>query len=402
MGANSARSICHVPMVVNASGSGPVRGSERWCEAGLRHPQLPRADVDNLYGPDVGSIVSAPAQTGFGERWVEIRRNGGIVKRGSRLALALLGAAALTAGLTACGSSSSSTTGGSATSTSGGAGTGTATVTPDVTLRLGYVTTAQHPYGISIGKYKAAVEAASGGKIAINPIPGASGANDVTLLDDVSGGSIEAAAVSTAVWGAKGVKVFQPLQAAFLITNYPLAEEVLGGSIGQSMLADPNGPPKLGLVGLGLLEGGIRKPMGAKAALVSPATFKGKKWRAPASANMVAALKAMGASPVAIRARRRLVRPGKRDGRRARHELRTRRDAEVVRERQVPHQRCQPVAVPGRGCHQQGGVGQADVRTAGRPSPPPGRTSRRTPSRAFTLTRRPPRRTSCRCCATTA
>ena len=140
----------------------------------------------------------------------------------------------------------------------------------EVTIRVGYVTTAQHPYGISIGKYKAAVEAASGGKIAINPIPGASGANDVTLLDDVSGGSIEAAAVSTAVWGSQSVKVFQPLQAAFLITNYPLDEEVLGGSIGQSMLADPNGPPKLGLVGLGLLEGGIRKPMGAKAALDEP------------------------------------------------------------------------------------------------------------------------------------
>ena len=106
--------------------------------------------------------------------------------------------------------------------------------------------------------------------------------------------------MSTAVWGTKGVKVFQPLQAAFLITNYPLSEEVLGGSIGQSMLADPNGPPKLGLVGLGLLEGGIRKPMGAKAALVSPATFKGKKWRAPPSTNMVAALKAMGAAPVVV------------------------------------------------------------------------------------------------------
>jgi len=147
---------------------------------------------------------------------------------------------------------------------------------------------------------KKAVETASGGKIAVTPIPGASNANDVALLGDVSGGSIEAAAVSTAVWGSQGVKVFQPLQAAFLITNYPLDEEVLGGSIGQSMLADPNGPPKLGLVGLGLLEGGIRKPMGAKAALVSPATVKGKKWRAPVSQNMVDAIEAMGASPVAI------------------------------------------------------------------------------------------------------
>jgi TRAP-type C4-dicarboxylate transport system substrate-binding protein len=216
------------------------------------------------------------------------------VKRVSRLALALLGAAALTAGLAACGDSDDSST------TGASGGTGTAAAAAEVTIRVGYVTTAQHPYGISIGKFEAAVEAASGGKIAIDPIPGASNANDVTLLDDVSGGSIEAAAVSTAVWGSKGVEVFEPLQAAFLITNYPLDEEVLGGSIGQAMLADENGPPKLGLVGLGLLEGGIRKPMGAKAALTSPATVKGKKWRAPASTNMVAALKAMGAEPIAI------------------------------------------------------------------------------------------------------
>ena len=77
MGANSGRSICHVPMVVNGSGPGRARGAERRCEAGLRHLQPPRADVDNLYSPNVGSVVSAGAQTGFGGRWVEIRRMGG-------------------------------------------------------------------------------------------------------------------------------------------------------------------------------------------------------------------------------------------------------------------------------------------------------------------------------------
>ena len=118
------------------------------------------------------------------------------MKRGSRVAVALLGAAAVAVGLAACGNSKKT----------GGA----------VSLRLGYVTTAQHPYGISIGLFKTAVEAASGGKITINPLPGASGGNDVTLLDSVSGGSIEMAAVSTAVWDGKGVNVFQPLQTPFL------------------------------------------------------------------------------------------------------------------------------------------------------------------------------------------
>jgi hypothetical protein len=67
MGANSGRSICHVPMVVNGGGSRSTMGSEPRCGARLRHLQPPRADVDNLYDPDVGSGVSAPTLTGFGE-----------------------------------------------------------------------------------------------------------------------------------------------------------------------------------------------------------------------------------------------------------------------------------------------------------------------------------------------
>lgn len=203
------------------------------------------------------------------------------MKRGSRVTLALLGAAALSVGVAACGSSKSS---------SGG----------KVSLRLGYVTTPQHPYGLAIAKFKADVEAASGGNITIEPLPGASGGNDVTLLDDVSGGSVEMAAVSTAVWDGKGINVFQPLQAPFLITNYGLDEAVLGGAIGKAMLNSPNGPSKLGLVGLGLLEGGLRKPVGRAAPLKSPADFKGKKLRAPASKVMTSALKALGAEPVAM------------------------------------------------------------------------------------------------------
>lgn len=210
---------------------------------------------------------------------------------GRKLAL-VAGAAAVSLGLAACGSSSSSSSDTSGSNTSAGDGT--------LTLRIGYVTTKQHPYGIAIDKFAEEVKTASGGKIVVNPLPGASQGNDVTLLDDVSGGTIELAGVSTAVWDSKGVNVFQPLQAPFLITSYPLSEKVLGGEIGQAMLDDANGPAKLGLVGLGILEGGLRKPVGAKAALKSVADFKGKKIRAPASKVMTSALKALGAEPVSM------------------------------------------------------------------------------------------------------
>lgn len=195
-----------------------------------------------------------------------------------RSLVALVGAAAVSVGLAACGSSSDN---------------GDETLT----LRIGYVTTPQHPYGIAIQAFADEVDKASDGKIKVTPVPSASGGNDVTLLDDVSGGTIEMAGVSSAVWDSKGVNVFQPLQAPFLITNYALDEQVLGGEIGQGMLDSEAGPAKLGLVGLGILEGGLRKPVGRTAAFTSPADFAGKKFRAPSSKIMTSTLEALGAVP---------------------------------------------------------------------------------------------------------
>jgi TRAP-type transport system periplasmic protein len=203
----------------------------------------------------------------------------------ARSLFALLGVGALSVGLAACGGDDT---------TSGGSGAG-----DTVKLRLGYVTTPQHPYGIAVDAFKQEVETASAGKVTVEPIPNYTG-GDTKLLDAVSGGEVEMAAVSTATWDTKGVNVFQALQAPFLITNYGFEQGILEGPIGTAMLESENGPKKLGLVGLGILEGGLRKPLGAKVALKSPADFKGKKIRAPQSKVLSAALSALGAEAVPL------------------------------------------------------------------------------------------------------
>lgn len=205
----------------------------------------------------------------------------------TRSAVTLLVATALSVGLAACGGDDDTPSGGD----SGDAGV--------VKLRLGYVTTPQHPYGIAVGAFEKEVEAAAAGKVDVELIPNYTG-GDVKLLDDVSGGAVEMAAVSTATWDTKDVNVFQALQAPFLITNYGLEQGILEGPIGTAMLESDNGPKKLGVVGLGILEGGLRKPLGREAALKSPADFKGKKIRAPQSKVLSAALSALGAEPVAL------------------------------------------------------------------------------------------------------
>lgn len=172
----------------------------------------------------------------------------------------------------------------------------TQTVTePEVTLRLGYVTPPEHPYGIAVDHFVDQVKERSNGAIEITPVPSYRD-GDVPLLADVRGGAIELASVSTATWDSQGATAFEALQAPFLITNYPLEREVITGDIGRDMLAlaEEQVP---GIVGLAIHEGGLRKPLGVSEPLVSPATFRGKSLRSVESRVLRIGLRSLGADP---------------------------------------------------------------------------------------------------------
>ncbi len=196
-------------------------------------------------------------------------------------------AAALALGLAACGDDddSSDTSG----DTSGGGAA-------EITLRLGYVTAPEHPYGIAVDQFVKEVAAASDGAIAIETLPNYQG-GDVPLLQDVRGGAVEIASVSSAVFGTQGVTDFDALQALRLITRYDLEREVIAGPIGAQML---EGVSKIGLKGLAIHEGGLRKPLGAKKQLASAQDFRGLKIRTPESPVLEAGIRALGADPTAI------------------------------------------------------------------------------------------------------
>ena len=187
-------------------------------------------------------------------------------------------------GLSGCGSSSSSSADTSGSSSA------------EITLRLGYVTAPEHPYGIAVDSFIKAVGTASGGKIAIEGLPNYQG-GDVPLLRDVRGGAVDMASVSSAVWGTQGVTSFDALQALGLITRLDLEREVITGPIGAQMLAATS---TVGLKGLAIHEGGLRKPVGAKKPLPSPAAFKGLAIRTPESSVLQTGIKGLGADPTAI------------------------------------------------------------------------------------------------------
>lgn len=163
------------------------------------------------------------------------------------------------------------------------------------TLTLGYVTTPQHPYGIALQYYADQVNKLSNGDLQIKLLPNYQG-GDVPLLGDVRGGAVDMGSVSSAIWDTAKVNCFDALQAPLLLTNYGLEGKVIGGPIGASMLKCTQ---KLGLVGLAIHEGGLRKPFG-KTPLISPADWKGKKIRAPQSNVLSAGIRALGADPTPL------------------------------------------------------------------------------------------------------
>jgi TRAP-type C4-dicarboxylate transport system substrate-binding protein len=197
---------------------------------------------------------------------------------GWRLAAVAAGLA-LALGLAACGDDDEP-----AADTSGGGA--------EVSLTLGYVTTPEHPYGIALDQYVKNVSTASGGAIEITTQPTYAGGSDVQLLQDVRDGAVQLASVSAAVWGGQGVTSFEALQALGLVNRYDLEAEVIGGPIGAEML---KGTDEIGLKGLAIHEGGLRVPIGAKAALTDAASWKGKSIRVPESSVLETGIRALGA-----------------------------------------------------------------------------------------------------------
>ena len=150
-----------------------------------------------------------------------------------------------------------------------------------------------------VSAYTEALTAATGGGVQLALAETKDGAADAerSVVEDVRSGSVDIGFVGTRVWPSYKVHDFDALQAPMLIDSYALESQVLGGPIADAMGSDLDA---LGLVSLGVLEGPLRVPMGHAGPFVKPADFNGATVAYADSAVSEAALKALGATPVAF------------------------------------------------------------------------------------------------------
>ena len=123
-------------------------------------------------------------------------------------------------------------------------------------------------------EFAAAVERLSGGSIDIKVRYGFRyyDIDETGTIADVRSGAVDAAVVGARAWDTVGVTSFQALVAPFLVDSYALERRVLESELVDRML---EGVEPLGLVGLAILPGEMRRPLGTSRALLRPKDYEG-------------------------------------------------------------------------------------------------------------------------------
>jgi TRAP-type C4-dicarboxylate transport system substrate-binding protein len=118
--------------------------------------------------------------------------------------------------------------------------------------------------------------------------------SELGTIEDVRDGKVDLAKVSARAFDLAGVDSFQPLVAPFAVDSYALEREVLAGPLAAQML---RGVEKLDLVGIALLPGELRKPLGVSRPLIAAADYRGATIGTRPSVLGARTFRALGASP---------------------------------------------------------------------------------------------------------
>jgi TRAP-type C4-dicarboxylate transport system substrate-binding protein len=114
------------------------------------------------------------------------------------------------------------------------------------------------------------------------------------LIDDVRAGKAQLGITTSRAFDTVGIDSFQALQAPLLIDSYPLERKVLDSGIPARMLG---GLRPYGLVGLGILPGPMRRPLGFTRPLLAASDYQGAKIGIRPSQVTADIFRALGAIP---------------------------------------------------------------------------------------------------------
>jgi TRAP-type C4-dicarboxylate transport system substrate-binding protein len=143
-------------------------------------------------------------------------------------------------------------------------------------------------------EYVAAVERLSHGSITIKTsVAGNRPGYEASTVDAVRKGKAQLGSVGARVWDTFGVSSFRGVVAPLLVDNLKLEGRVLESPLADRMLA---GLAQAGVVGLAVLPGPLRRPLGLSRALVQASDYRGSTIAIRYGGVARATLQALGAT----------------------------------------------------------------------------------------------------------
>jgi TRAP-type transport system periplasmic protein len=117
------------------------------------------------------------------------------------------------------------------------------------------------------------------------------------VVEAVSHGDVDLGWVGSRVLDTMGIKSFQALTAPMLVDSYALENAVIESGVTEQMMQELD---DVGVVGLGVLGDGLRKPVGVTAPILGPADWRGITFGTLRSNGQADAIRALGATPVQV------------------------------------------------------------------------------------------------------
>src|SRR6187455_3780422 len=160
-------------------------------------------------------------------------------------------------------------------------------------IKFSHVVAPNTPKGKGAEKFKELAEKYTGGKVKVEVYHNSSLYKDKEELEALQLGAVQMLAPSNAKFGPIGVKEFEVFDLPYILPDLKTLRKVTDGPLGAKLLKLLDAK---GMIGLAYWDNGF-KQMSANKKLISPADYKGLKFRIQSSKVLEAQFRTLGAIP---------------------------------------------------------------------------------------------------------
>ena len=171
--------------------------------------------------------------------------------------------------------------------------TGPASAQSPIVIKFSHVVAPDTPKGLAAEKFKELAEKYTNGKVKVEVYPNSTLYKDKEELEALQLGAVQMLAPSNSKFGPIGIRQFEVFDLPYILPDRAAVRKVTDGPLGAKLLKllEPEG-----MTGLAYWDNGF-KQMTANKKLVTPADYKGLKFRIQSSKVLEAQFRALGAIP---------------------------------------------------------------------------------------------------------